>query len=204
MTFTPNPVPLSSAPDKISEVMNINFALLSESIKQLEDSIREARERSGQKSASLSVVGTTDQVTVSTAAGVATVSTPSPFIAPGNIEGVGQIGSQSPSTLTPSGTTETVDWDNGSSQVIDLGSATGNVTLTLSNPDNGFSYQIPFIQGATARSVVLPSAVLMSDGTSAPHTLVPNTTDNSVSVLTLTYYTGLSGYIATYDAGEFK
>jgi len=73
MTFTPNPVPLSSAPDKISEVMNINFALLSESIKQLEDSIREARERSGQKSASLSVVGTTDQVTVTTAAGVATV-----------------------------------------------------------------------------------------------------------------------------------
>ena len=36
-------------------------------------------------------------------------------------------------TLTPVGTTQTIDFDLGNIQTLDLSSATGDVTLTLSN-----------------------------------------------------------------------
>ncbi|GAG86044.1 unnamed protein product, partial [marine sediment metagenome] len=101
---------------------------------------------------------------------------------------IGQALSAQPSTLTPAGTTQTVDFDDGNGQVIDLGSASGNVTLTLSNPESGASYFIKFIQGATARTVILPSTVLLPDG-SAPNTLTISTTDNAIDSLTL-YYDG--------------
>jgi len=122
----------------------------------------------------------------------------------GNVTVTSQVGSALPSTLTPAGTTQTIDWDDGNAQVLDLGSATGDVTLTLSNPISGFSYQLKIIQGGTARDVVLPTAVKLSDGTTAPHTLDPNTTDNSISLLTLTYYGDSSTYVASFNAGEFK
>lgn len=121
-----------------------------------------------------------------------------------NTEVTGQVGSILPSTLTPSGTTQTIDWDDGNAAVLDLGSASGNVTLTLSNPVSGFSYQLKIIQGATARQVILPSSVKLANGNTAPHTIVPNTTDNSSSVLTLTYYGDGSSYMASFNAGEFK
>jgi hypothetical protein len=116
----------------------------------------------------------------------------------------GQIASELPTSLVPTGTTQTIDHANGNAQVLDLGSATGDVTLTLSNPKSGGSYQIKIIQGATARSVILPSSVKMSNGNTAPHTIVPNTVDNSISILTLTYYGDDSSYVASFDAGEFK
>jgi len=62
-------------------------------------------------------------------------------------------------TLTPSGTTETIDWANGTIQVIDLGSATGDVTLTLSNPIAGAIYYVKVIQGATPRDLIYPATV---------------------------------------------
>lgn len=67
-------------------------------------------------------------------------------------------------TLTPLGTTQTVDFDDGRKQTIDLGSATGNVTVTLSNPVAGETYRIKILQGATARVIVWPASVLWAQG----------------------------------------
>jgi hypothetical protein len=69
------------------------------------------------------------------------------------------IGFEQATTLTPTGTTQTIDFDNGIIQTVDLGSATGNVTLTLSNPQQGAFYLIYFVQGATARTLVWPGTV---------------------------------------------
>lgn len=60
-------------------------------------------------------------------------------------------------TLTPTGTTQTVDFDTGNTQFLNLGSATGTVTLTLSNPEDGAFYRIWITQGATARSITWPA-----------------------------------------------
>ncbi len=74
------------------------------------------------------------------------------------------IGFEQASTLTPSGTTQTVDWDNGVIQKLNVGSASGNVTLTLSNPIIGATYRMFVIQGATARTLVWPAAVKWVNG----------------------------------------
>lgn len=70
------------------------------------------------------------------------------------------IGQTQASTLTPVGTTQTINWDLGSKQILDLSSATGAVTLTLSNPITGGDYRIKIVQGVTARALVWPAAVL--------------------------------------------
>jgi hypothetical protein len=63
-------------------------------------------------------------------------------------------------TLTPVGTTQTIDFNNGNKQTLDLSSATGAVTVSFSNAQAGASYRIKIIQGATATTVVWPVAVL--------------------------------------------
>lgn len=67
-------------------------------------------------------------------------------------------------TLTPSGTTQTIDFDNGNIQTVDLGSATGNVTLTLSNPAQGARYLVFIVQGATPRELTWPATVKWPQG----------------------------------------
>jgi len=62
-------------------------------------------------------------------------------------------------TLTPAGTTQTLDLDLGNIQTIDLGSASGDVTLTLSNGAAGHWYRVIVIQGATPRDLIWPAAV---------------------------------------------
>lgn len=62
-------------------------------------------------------------------------------------------------TLTPAGAVQTVDWSNGNVQFLDLGSASGDVTLTLSNPQSGSAYRIWVLQGATARDLIWPASV---------------------------------------------
>jgi len=69
------------------------------------------------------------------------------------------IGNTQATQVSPSGTTQTLDWDNGNIQQLDLGSASGDVTLTLSNPTTGATYRVLILQGATARDVVWPAAV---------------------------------------------
>ena len=75
------------------------------------------------------------------------------------------IAATTATTLTPAGTTQTVDWDDSNAQVIDLASATGDVTLTLSNPLTGASYIVKVIQDAAAPiDLVCPAAVLWPGG----------------------------------------
>lgn len=84
----------------------------------------------------------------------------------GNVKVEGQIYSDIAATLTPAGTTETIDWDDGNFAVLDLESASGNVTLTLSNPNAGASYIIEIRQDSTVPlDVVWPGAVLWPGGT---------------------------------------
>lgn len=108
----------------------------------------------------------------------------------------GQIYSKQATTLIPAGTTQTIDWNNGNSQVLDLGSASGDVTLTLSNPVAGASYFLKIIQGGTARDVVLPSSVLIPGG-SAPTTLDISIANDAIDSLVL-YYDG-SKYLANFN-----
>ena len=81
------------------------------------------------------------------------------------------------STLTPSGTTQTVNWTLGSSQKISLASASGNVTLTLSNPVAGGRYLIEVVQGASARNLVWPAAVKWPGGVAPVITVTNGKTD---------------------------
>ena len=89
-------------------------------------------------------------------------------------------------TSTPSGTTQTIDFQNGNRQEIDLGSATGTVTLTLDNPVEGQIYFLKFTQGSTARDITLPSNVILP-GASSPVTLDITTINDSVDTLELLY-----------------
>jgi hypothetical protein len=63
----------------------------------------------------------------------------------------------SASTLSPSGTTQTINFMTGSTQTVSLAAASGNVTLTINNAAPGGRYKLVFIQGATPRTLVWPT-----------------------------------------------
>jgi hypothetical protein len=67
-------------------------------------------------------------------------------------------------TLTPTGTTQSINWNNGSIIDLVLSSATGNVTLTLLNSQNASSYLIEVTNGATPRNLIFPTGTLQSNG----------------------------------------
>lgn len=98
---------------------------------------------------------------------------------------VGQVGSILPATLTPTGTTQTVDWNDSNVQKIDLESATGDVTLTLSNPISGFSYALEIQQDGAggARNIIWPAAVTWQGGV-AP---VITTANDAIDVVSCMY-----------------
>lgn len=96
-------------------------------------------------------------------------------------------------TLTPAGTTETVNFSNGIIQKLDLGSASGNVTLTLSNPQAGGFYRLFIIQGATPRTLVWPAAVKWPQSQAA----ILSTANGSVDIVDL-YYDG-TNYFADWQ-----
>ncbi len=106
-----------------------------------------------------------------------------------NVDVKGQAYSEEQATETPSGTTLTIDWDDGNSIVVDLGSASGDVTLTLSNGVAGASYVIKAIQGGTARNLVWPASVLWQIGV-AP---TISTGDDEEDLITL-YFDGTNYY----------
>ena len=91
--------------------------------------------------------------------------------------------------LTPVGTTQTVDWANGNIQKLNLGSASGNVTLTLSNPAAGATYEMYITQGATPRTLVWPAGVKWPQGV-APILSTPNGSIDKVRL----YYDGTNYY----------
>ena len=66
--------------------------------------------------------------------------------------------------LVPTGTTQTIDLSTGRNQTLDLGSATGDVTVTFTNPREGLVYLIKVIQGPVDRDVIWADAPLWSGG----------------------------------------
>lgn len=124
---------------------------------------------------------------------IGTQSTTEKFNVSGNVRVNGQVYIDVPTTHIPSGTTQTIDWNNGNFQTIDLGSATGNVTLTFNNPKVGAFYTLKVIQGPTARQFTYPASVKWGEGIS----LVPSITNDAVDIINMiydgTYY--LSSYM---------
>lgn len=104
-----------------------------------------------------------------------------------------QVGQNIPATLTTAGTTITVDWNNGNAQVIDLQGASGNVTLTLSNPLAGASYVIKVIQGSVTRNLIWPATVKWPGGI-APTISAAN---DAMDLITL-FWDG-TNYLATFQ-----
>lgn len=86
-------------------------------------------------------------------------------------------------TLTPAGTAQTIDWDLGSKVILNLGSATGNVTLTLSNVQTGGIYRIEVVQGATVRQLIWPAAVKWQGGQEPSQFMNPS----SINLINLDY-----------------
>ena len=97
------------------------------------------------------------------------------------------------STLSPSGTTQTIDFNNGNVQTLDLSSASGDVTLTLINPLAGASYTIWVIQGASFIDLVFPATVKWPQG-QAP---ILSQSASAIDQITL-YYNG-SNYFADWQ-----
>ena len=95
-------------------------------------------------------------------------------------------------SYTPTGTTQDIDWSEGAKQIVDLGSATGDVTLTFSNLQVSRDYYLKFIQGATARNVILPSGIKVPGHTS-PVTLTITPTDDDEDVFQF-YWSNTEGY----------
>lgn len=103
----------------------------------------------------------------------------------GNFQIEGQSYSLYDSTvLAPSGTTQAIDWNNGNSQVLDLESASGDVTLTFANAKTGASYILEVRQdSATPRDINWPADVTW------PSASVPiiSVAANAVDIFTLWY-----------------
>lgn len=59
--------------------------------------------------------------------------------------------------LQPTGTTQTIDWNQGSIVDLLLNLATGNVTLTLLNPVTVTTYLIKVTQGISIRNLIFPT-----------------------------------------------
>jgi hypothetical protein len=97
----------------------------------------------------------------------------------------GQVHSTVPTDHVPSGTTQTINWNEGNGQIVDLGSATGDVTFTLNNPAKGASYLLKIIQGSTFRDIILPSTVQIAGGVAGAKTLDITEVDDAVDILTL-------------------
>lgn len=89
------------------------------------------------------------------------------------------------STATPTGTAQTLDFNQGMIQTLDLSLATGDVTLSFLNPIEGAVYTLWVIQGAAFRDLIFPGNVLWPQG-QAP---ILTQTALAVDCIKL-YYTG--------------
>ncbi len=100
----------------------------------------------------------------------------------GSTKITGQIYSDLPSSLIPSGTTQTVNWNAGNGQTISLQNATGDVTLTFTNPKAGAVYVLKITQrsSVTFRNIVWPAEVKWSGGVLPTISAVSNAVDTVV------------------------
>lgn len=92
-------------------------------------------------------------------------------------------------TLSPSGTTQTVSWNDGNWQKLSLAAASGNVTVTLSNPIEGAVYKLFVIQGAAPLDVVWPASIKWPQGQSP----ILSTGSSDIDIVTM-YYDGTNYY----------
>jgi hypothetical protein len=104
---------------------------------------------------------------------------------------VGQL--QKAAALAPAGNTQSIEWKDGNIQTLDLGSASGDVTLTLLNPVQGARLRLHVIQGATPRDVIWPAAVKWPGG----QKLILSQTNDAVDVVEL-YWDG-TNYFGTWE-----
>lgn len=96
---------------------------------------------------------------------------------------------QNPTTLTPSGAVQAVDWDDGNIQIIDFSGTSGAVAINLSNPIQAVTYKLILIQGATPSTFAFAASVLFPQG----QTIIPSTTVGAIDIVTM-YYDGTSYY----------
>jgi hypothetical protein len=91
-------------------------------------------------------------------------------------------------TLLPSGAspTQTVNLNLGMIQTVDLGSASGTVTLSLTNPQEGGIYKIFIIQAATPAGISVTS-VKWPQG----QTPILTETNDAIDCITLIYANGV-------------
>lgn len=97
---------------------------------------------------------------------------------------------QNASTLTPTGTAQTINFNDGMIQKMTLASATGDVVLTLSNPTQGSYYKLFVTQGATPRSLIWPATVRWPQGQAA----ILSTASGAIDILNM-YYDGTNYFI---------
>jgi hypothetical protein len=112
----------------------------------------------------------------------------------GNVNINGQIYVDIPTTHLPTGTTQTINWDQGNYQIIDLDSATGNVTLTFTNAKAGAVYSLQVIQGSVTRSLVYPGSIKWEGGTP----LVPTSGNDAIDLITMVY--NGTDFLASYGS----
>lgn len=91
--------------------------------------------------------------------------------------------------LAPAGGSQAIDFNNGSIQTLDLGSASGDVTVSLANPQAGAVYRLFVKQAAVPLDVIWPPEVKWPQG----QKLILTQTDDAVDMVTL-YYDGTSFY----------
>jgi len=67
--------------------------------------------------------------------------------------------------ISTTGTAATIDWANGEYVILNATSASGNITLTLSNPKQPYTYIVQVLQGNPARNITFPTGTLQGGGT---------------------------------------
>lgn len=87
-------------------------------------------------------------------------------------------------TESGSGTTHTINWNEGNATVLDLGDFSGNLTLSYSNPISGAFYSIKIIQSSTARTITWPAGTIWpNNGTDC----VLSTGNDEIDFVTMMY-----------------
>jgi hypothetical protein len=105
----------------------------------------------------------------------------------------GQIACQIPSPMVPTGINQEIDWNASNVQVLDLGSASGDVTVTFVNAAEGSSFLLKVIQGSPNRDITWPASVLFEGGV----TPVITTTDDVIDIFSFIY--DGTNYLCTYS-----
>lgn len=113
-----------------------------------------------------------------------------PYLATG-----GAIGGRAYTTPVSIPYAATINIDMSRSNVFNIGQLTGNITLTASNPADGHTVTIRFIQDATGnRTVTLPSSFAVA-GVVNP---AASSATLTVSLLTVTYNAASGMYEGAY------